>query len=300
MVLRELAARGLPARATDLGSRRNRRIAARLGCRDVVFADLRTLDFEPLLEGAGAVIHLGAVLPPVTEDTPDFAHDVNVKPTLRLIEAIARRAQKPLLVYPSSVTVFGPPEPRERLMRTDDPVNPSDHYTRHKVEIEQRLAASEIPWVVLRVGVSVDSRTLGADLSMLRRLFCVAPDNPLEYVHPRDVATAMVHALESPRALRRILLVGGGADCRVTQHRFLGAALGALGVELPREMLGSEPYYTPWMDTAESQEILRYQRRGFAEYEREMRERLRFARLLARPAAPLVLRAMRKVLKSGR
>ena len=90
MVLRELAVRGIPARATDLGSPRNRRIAARLGCRDVVFADLRALDFEPLLEGARAVIHLGAVLPPVTEDAPALGHDINVKPTLRLIEAIGR------------------------------------------------------------------------------------------------------------------------------------------------------------------------------------------------------------------
>jgi nucleoside-diphosphate-sugar epimerase len=200
-------------------------------------------------------------------------------------------------VYPSSVTVFGTPEPADRLMRADDPVAPSDHYTRHKVEIEQRLAASDVPWVVLRVGVSVDARTLGADLSMLRKLFRVAPDNPLEYVHPRDVAVALVNAIESPRAARRILLVGGGPDCRVTQHRFLGAALGALGVELPREMLGCERYYTAWMDTEESQEILRYQRHGFADYEREMRERLRLARHLTAPAAPVVLRALRRVLK---
>lgn len=150
---------------------------------------------------------------------------------------------------------------------------------------------------MLRVGVSVDSRTLGADLSMLRKLFRVAPDNPLEYVHPCDVATAMVHATSSPRAVRRILLVGGGAGCRVTQHRFLGAALGALGIELPRELPGSEPYYTPWMDSAESEQILRYQRHGFADYEREMRERLRSVRWLTAPAAPLVLRAMRWVLK---
>jgi nucleoside-diphosphate-sugar epimerase len=150
---------------------------------------------------------------------------------------------------------------------------------------------------VLRVGVSVDSRTLAADLSMMRQLFRVAPDNPLEYVHPRDVATAMANAIESPRAAGRILLVGGGPDCRVTQHRFLSAALDALGVALPREMLGGERYYTAWMDTAESEELLRYQRHGFAEYEQEMRRRLRAVRWLTAPAAPLVLRAMRRILK---
>ncbi len=156
------------------------------------------------------------------------------------IESIADSASRPLLIYPSSVTVFGYPEPAQRLMRAEDPVAPSDHYTRHKVEIEQRLAASSIPWSVMRVGVSVDSRTLGADLSMMRKLFNVSPDNPLEYVHPCDVATAIVNAIDNPRAIGKIFLLGGGGDCRITQHQFLSAAINALGITLPRDMLGAD------------------------------------------------------------
>jgi nucleoside-diphosphate-sugar epimerase len=297
MVLKALGQRGYRVLAMDLGSRRNRRSAARAGGFDpVAWGDVRTIDFEPLIQDCVAVIHLAAVLPPVSENAPALAHDINVGGTLRLMEAIGRSASRPLLIYPSSVTVYGYPEPASRLMRPDDPAAPSDHYTRHKVEVEQRLAASEIPWVVLRLGVSVDSRTLGADLSMLRKLFRVAPDNPFEYVHPIDVATAMAHAIESPRALRRILLVGGGEACRVTQHRFLSAAFDALGIALPREMLGSERYYTPWMDTAESQEILQFQSHAFADYQEEMRQRLRRVRWLTAPLAPLVLAAMRRIL----
>src|SRR6478735_5154782 len=203
MLLAELKQHGHRVLALDLDNPANRKVAARLQplYDELAWGDLRSVDFKPLLQGCIAVIHLAAVLPPVTERAPALAYDINVTATLRLIADIEGRIIKPLLVYPSSVTVFGFPEPATRLMQATDPVQPTDHYTRHKVEVEQHLAASVIPWSVLRVGVSVDSRTLGADLQMVRKLFQVAPDNPLEYVHPCDVATAMVSAINNPRAV---------------------------------------------------------------------------------------------------
>ncbi len=300
MLLNELKQRGYRIRAMDLDNPQNRKIAARMaGVYDeVVWGDLRKIDFKPHLKDCVSVVHLGAVLPPVTENLPELAYDVNVKATFRLIDDIQNRENPPQLVYPSSVTVFGYPNPPTRLMRADDPVAPSDHYTRHKVEIEQRLATSTIPWTVLRVGVSVDSRTLGTDLSMIRKLFNTNPDNPLEYVHPCDVATAVVNSIENPRAIGKIFLLGGGGDCRINQHKFLSAALNALGVTLPRDMFGSERFYTCWMDTAESQEILQFQNHSFADYEADMRQRLGFAKWICAPLAPLVLFAMRRILKA--
>lgn len=299
MVLAELKQRGYRVLAMDLDNPNSRKLADKLKhlYDELAWGDLRTIDFKPLLQGCIAVIHLGAVLPPVTERAPELAYDINVKATLRLMADIEERINKPLLVYPSSVTVFGFPEPATRLMQAADPVAPSDNYTRHKVEIEQALAASTIPWAVLRVGVSVDSRTLGADLQMMRKLFQVAPDNPLEYVHPCDVATAMANAINNPRAVGKTLLIGGGGDCRITQHQFLSAAINALGIQLPRDMLGSDRYYTAWMDTAETQEILQFQNHRFADYQQDMRQRLRWIRLLTAPLAPLVLWIMRRILK---
>lgn len=299
MVLAELRQRGHRILAMDLDNPANRKAAEKLKplYDELAWGDLRTVDFKPLLQGCIAVIHLAAVLPPVTERAPELAHDINVKATLRLMADIEARIIKPLLVYPSSVTVFGYPEPATRLMQSTDPVAPTDHYTHHKVEIEQQLAASTIPWTVLRVGVSVDSRTLGTELSMVRKLFQVAPDNPLEYVHPCDVATAMANAINNPRAIGKILLLGGGGDCRVTQHQFLSAAINALGIQLPRDMLGSERYYTSWMDTAEAQDILQFQSHRFADYQQDMQQRLRWVRLFTAPLAPLVLWIMRRLLK---
>ncbi|MBV2234306.1 MAG: NAD(P)-dependent oxidoreductase [Sterolibacterium sp.] len=302
MVIQELKQRGYRVLAMDLDNPLNRTLAERLKASydEVHWADLRKADLAPLLPGLNAVVHLGAILPPLTESAPALAEEVNVTATLRLIQAIeALPAEaRPLMIYPSSVTVFGYPEPMTRLMQATDSVQATDNYTRHKVAIEAALAASSIPWCVLRVGVSVDARTLAADLVTLRQLFNVRPDNPLEYVHPVDVATAIANSLDNPRAVGRVFLLGGGHDCQVTQQEFMSTAFKALGIALPASMFGQARFYTSWMDTRESQEILQFQQHRFSDYQAEMQARLGAYRWLTAPLAPLVRFILRRLLKS--
>lgn len=297
MVIEEARRQGLEPIAADLDTPRNRRTARRFGLESrTCWGDIRELDVDAVLRDASAVAHLAAVLPPVTERAPALARSINVDATVRLIESMERSAAPAVLIYPSSVTVYGPPVDRRRLHRIDDPTQATDHYSAHKIEVEQRLASSTIAWVVLRVAVAVDARTLGADAATMRTLFDVHPDNPLEYVHPRDVALAIVHAARRPQARNRVLLVGGGERCRVTQHEFLSAALESLGLPLPRSVLGNVPYYTCWMDTAESQALLEFQRYSFADYRDEMRRRLRWVRHALTPFRPAVPWALRRLL----
>ena len=298
MVIDELRGQGFTPVAADLDDARSRRIAKRYGLEQTAhWDDVRRQDFDAVLSGVTAVIHLAAVLPPVTDREPALARAINVEATMRLIDSMERSAPRAVLIYPSSVTVYGLPVDPGHLHRSDDPTRPTDNYSSHKVEVENRLKKSDIPWAILRVGVAVDSRTLGADAATMRTLFNIDADNPLEYVHPRDVALAMVNAIRRPEAHRKILLIGGGERCRVTQHRFLSAGLGALGLELPRELLGRSAYYTCWMDTTESQALLGFQRHSFSDYETEMRHRLRWIRVALTPLRPVARWALRRALR---
>lgn len=119
----------------------------------------------------------------------------------------------------------------------------------------------------------MDARTLSTDLGTVRQLLRTAQDNPIEDVHPADVATAV----------GKILLIGGDESCRITQHEFLDAALGAAGLRVPRDLFGSEPFYTHWMNTSEADAILGFQHHTFADYRAEMHARLRWVRPLAGP-----------------
>jgi nucleoside-diphosphate-sugar epimerase len=297
MVIEEARRQGFSVIATDLDTPRNRRHARRYGLETTTYwGDVRCVDFVAAISNVDAVIHLAAILPPVTERAPELAHAVNVGATARLMESLEIARSRAVLVYPSSVTVFGPPAERGRLYGIDDPTRATDNYSAHKLEIERRLAQSRINWVILRVGVAVDARRLGADAETLRTLFGIHADNPLEYVHPRDVASAMVNAVRSPQAQRKILLIGGGQRCRVTQHEFLAAGLDALGLGLPRDLLGQNSYYTCWMDTEESQALLNFQHHSFADYREEMRRKMRWPRRLLAPLRPAARWGMRRFL----
>ena len=56
----------------------------------------------------------------------------------------------------------------------------------------------------------------------------------------------------------------------------------------PKEAFGSTPFPTDWLDTVESQRLLRYQRHTLNDYVQDMTARLGFRRHLIRMFRPLV------------
>lgn len=297
-ILRELTDRGHVVVAMDLDTPSNRK-SARLaaGTFDrLVWSDIRQVDWPAAVRDVHAVIHLAAILPPLTERAPALAEAVNLQASLDLIAALEQQPQPAQLVFPSSVTVFGYPADNS-LKTVEDALQASDNYTRHKIAVEERLLASPIPWSVLRVGVSVDGDLRTTDKEMTRRQFDTSPSNPVEYVHPADVALAAVNAIDNAEALGRIWLIGGGPSCRVTQYDLLSAPLDALGIALPQDMLGSGEFYTHWMDTEESERVLRFQRHSFQDFRNELRGTIGRWHLLTRPFAPVILWALRRSLK---
>jgi nucleoside-diphosphate-sugar epimerase len=290
MVVREALRQGLAVRCADLANARGRRATRTLAGRaEVTLGDVRDEGWlAGLVEGVDAVIHLAALLPPATETQPALAEAVNVGATKSLVAAIARAPRPPILLYPSSLTVFGLSQSRPPPRRLGDPVIATDAYTRHKLAVEAHLAESAIPWVVFRVGVAVDARTLSADAGTLRQMVAVRASNRLEWVHPEDVALAMVNAVQRKEEVsRRIFLIGGGPKCQVTQSAFLGSAVAAAGLRWSPRYHGDVEYYTDWLDTEASERLLRYQRHTFDDYRAEMAERLRWTRRLLLPLRPL-------------
>ena len=223
---------------------------------------------------------------------------MNVEGTRSLISCAEVENPSMRFVFPSSVTVFGLPSLGENPRTALDSVVPTDNYTYHKLICETMLKESQLEWCVLRVGVSVDSRTLSTDWATFKQLLQVRADNPLEYVHPKDVAFAMCQALIAGEASKKVLLIGGGRDCQVTQKHFLGVAMNACGLTLDPEVFGQELFYTHWMNTEESQRILQYQTHYFSDYTNEMQVALKKVRVLLTPFRPIVNMLFNNVMKS--
>lgn len=290
MVAEQALAMGHELRCFDLDTKANRRVAESFTSRcEIRFGDLLKIEnYASLLDGMDGVIHLAALLPPHTDQYPEMAERINVEATDRLIQAIAAMTSPPHLVYPSSLSVFAQDQERLRPRRADDPVAATDNYTRHKLAVESLLKEADIPWTILRVGVSVDARTLSADRSTFRKLLHASASTPVEWVHPKDVALAMCRCLEVPESQGRILLIGGGKNCQVSHATFMGTSFRAMGLRYPEQVHGHDYFYMHWLDTEESQILLQYQQHDFSDYAAEMHARLRTVRALLWPLRPLI------------
>lgn len=300
MCIEQAMADGHTLRCFDLDTAANRKAAQKLSGIEAVFGDLRDADIQAsLVKGVDAIIHNASLLPPATETLAALAQQVNVDACKALIDLIAQCETPPLFIFPSSVTVFGLAQSNDSFKSASDELMVSDNYTSHKIAIEEYLQSTAIPWVILRVGVAVDARTLKTDRATFKHLLSVDKDNPMEYVHPKDIAKAMCNAANTPDAVGKVLLLGGGKACQITHRKFIRTAFNALGLVLPESIHGSIRYYTHWMDTEEAQQLLQFQQHSFDDYVQQMHDKLKPwryllwpLRFIINPLLPKLLRAL--------
>jgi nucleoside-diphosphate-sugar epimerase len=279
--------------ACDLESPRARRVASRLDPRvQVVWGDIT----DPALLGAAlagvdAVVHLAAIIPPNVDKAPDLARRVNVDATRSLIEKMEASPTARRLVFASSQGVFGDVQDREPPLRVETSVSPTDEYGRHKVACEQAIQESRLRWTILRLGVAVPTRLIGAPHDP-RSGFEISSDARIEFIHPADAGTGFARAVACEQAIGKILYIGGGEKCRMLHADFFNDLMGSIGIgPIPAEAF--VPTRVPrfmgdWLDTEESQRLLQYQKRGLSELTADMRRDLGMAAPLLRLLRPLV------------
>ena len=298
-VVRAARARGHRVRCLELPTLAHRLRARRLPSDvEVAWGDIRdAAALDRAVAGQEVVVHAAAVLYPLTELRPALARSVNVDGTRALLAAMARCPARPGIVYPSSVTVYGPGRHRVPPLAVTAPLCPTDHYSHHKVAGEEMVRDSGLRWSILRVGVSLDPARPRLHPLVLRTLLDVSPSCRLEYVHPDDVGAAIAAALDQPAAWNRELNIGGGPACRVYLRDIFGAFFGAVGLDAPPDTaFGTGSYYTDWLDTTDSQQLLGYQRHTFLDFRAENRKALRLLRWALLPARPVVQPVVERLL----
>jgi nucleoside-diphosphate-sugar epimerase len=278
--------------AFDLESPRARRLASRLDPRvKLVFGDVTSpASLGAALRGVDAVVHLAAILPPRVDEAPALARRVNVDGTRSLIEQMEASPTAKRLVFASSEAIFGDVQDREPPLRVDTPVSPTDEYGRHKVACEQAIQQSRLRWSILRLGVAVPTRLIGAPFD-LRAGFEISADARIEIIHPADAGTAFARAVACEAAVGKILYVGGGETCRMTHLAFFNDLMGGIGIgPFPAEAFvrtGAPRFLGDWLDTDESQRLLQYQKRGLSELKADMRRDLGAVAALIRLLRPI-------------
>ncbi|MFW9804496.1 MAG: NAD-dependent epimerase/dehydratase family protein [Candidatus Thorarchaeota archaeon] len=270
----------------------------RIGEFDTVWGDI--LDSEivnDVIKDIECIIHLAAIIPPMSDQNPDLAFRVNVDGTRNIINAAEVSPKKPKLIIASSVSIFGPTMHLQPPRRASDPVNPTDIYTQTKMKCETMIRESTIPWTILRLA-AVPPLDVNSDIAVM---FEIPFDQRIEFVHTRDVGVAFANSVTA-ETQGKTLLIGGGKDSQMLQVDFIRRILEASGLDLPPEEAFRAPsrpeeyFYTDWLDTEESQRLLQYQIRTFDEYLEEIKRSLGIKRVLAKLFRGL---AMRKIVASS-
>ncbi|MEM7134936.1 MAG: NAD(P)-dependent oxidoreductase [Myxococcota bacterium] len=288
-VVEALLGRGYAVRGLDLGTPHNRQVAA--GWSDSVEMLFGSVcDPSEVAEAVGEVdhvLHLAAMVPPGTDVDQALGYAVNVIGTRTVLRACEAAPQSPRLTFTSTAAIWGDNDPNRGPRRADEPISPSDNYTRQKAECEEMLRASTLDTVVFRIAMTPPV-TLAAISPFV---FDMHPDLRVEFTHPRDQALGITNSLAHGDAVvGKTLLLGGGARNRYRYRQWLNLVFGAMGLpEVPESAFGEALFLTDWVDSEASQAILDYQRHGLDDYLDEVRRELGPARHLLPRIGPALL-----------
>ncbi|MEM9727302.1 MAG: NAD(P)-dependent oxidoreductase, partial [Myxococcota bacterium] len=204
--------RGYDVRGLDLGSDRNVKKAARFGGPvDMHFGSVcNRTHVDRAVDGVDHVVHLAAIVPPATDVDQALGYRVNVIGTRTLVAACEASPKRPRLTFTSTAAIWGDNDESKGPRRADEPISPSDNYTRQKAECEAMLRESALDTVVFRIAMTPPV-TLAAISPFV---FDMHPDLRVEFTHPKDQARGIANSLLHGDVVGRTLLLGGGAANR--------------------------------------------------------------------------------------
>ncbi len=259
---------------------------------EIFWGDLRNPDdVLKATDSQDVIIHLAFIIPPLSEKKPDFAREINIGGTRNIIDAVKKQEKRARIVFASSVSVLGPATPGRRFpVKASDEVKATDNYTSHKIECEKMLMQSGLDWVITRFGV-VPPLSVSGEFDPM--IFEIPLDTRLEFIHTMDVGLALLNSVDCQQCSCKILLLGGGKKCQIYQKEFISRFLEINGIGmLPEGAFGTKPYYTDWMDTSESQELLQYQTRTFDDYIDDLKKTIGFKRHLVKLMGPIIRKSL--------
>jgi nucleoside-diphosphate-sugar epimerase len=260
--VQELIKQGHSVRCFDLPTRDNEKKARQIaGKAEIVWGDIRQAEqVVALVAGQDVIVHLAAILPPDIYERLEEAAEVNIQGTRHLLDAAKHQDTPPKILFSSSLDVFGFTQDQPPPRKVTDPVQATDDYTRHKLQGEDMVQTSGLPWAIYRF----------ADVPPLAArkphpiMYRIPLDTRFEMVHPFDAGLAIANGIQCEELWGKIWLIGGGSTCQVYYRDYLERMMEAMGIgRLPEAAFGHEPYCTDWLDSEESQRLLQYQRHSF-------------------------------------
>lgn len=223
-------------------------------------------EVEKIAHNQDYVIHLAAIIPPVADDNPKLAKEVNTEGTRNLVKMLEIYSPSTFFIYSSSISVYG-----DRLenpyIKVGDPLDPSpgDTYAVTKIDAEKIIRNSKLNWTIFRLAAIMG----GPKMSKL--MFHQPLKTSLEIATPQDTARAFVKAINKQTELsKRIFNLGGGEACRTDYRGFLERSFQISGLgklSFPENAFASQNFHCGFYDDGDELEnILHFRRHGLDDY----------------------------------
>ncbi|WP_316820412.1 NAD(P)-dependent oxidoreductase [Pedobacter gandavensis] len=229
----------------------------------VVYGNITSqAEVEEVCKRKDVVVHLAAIIPPLADENPRMAYDVNVNGTKNLILGLQKHSAKTFLMYSSSISVYG-----DRLnspwIHTNDALSPSpeDHYAVTKIESEQLIRNSGLEYCIFRLAAIMGLNNHKPSGIMFHMPLATS----MEILTPKDTARAFVNGITDREKLTgKIFNLGGGALCRTSYEDFLNRSFKAFGLgkmNFPEHAFAEKNFHCGYYaDGDELQELLHFRR----------------------------------------
>jgi nucleoside-diphosphate-sugar epimerase len=258
---------------------------------NIIWGDIQNYDdVEKAVSNNDIIIHAAGVLPDIALYNPDLTKRTNIGGTSNVLDAIKAQKNVPKIIYTSSAAVYGKGLEKSAI-KVSDPVisNPKDVYTYTKIESEKLIANSGVDYCIFRI-----SYVTSVDMLRFRPImFHIPLDSWLEIIHAKDVALAIVNAVESDEIWGKMFNIGGGKDAWIQYRENLSDYYEIMGFGrgfLPETAFAKEGLYCGIFDPQETQDLqnlLNYQRHTIQDFYYEVKKWIGFKRYLTPIIKPI-------------
>ncbi|MCX6709472.1 MAG: NAD(P)-dependent oxidoreductase [Candidatus Woesearchaeota archaeon] len=288
--LDELIKKDYQVKVFEVKNSRNQRISQGYKKKAEIFwGDIRNIeDVKKAVYGSDVVIHTAAIIPPLADQKPKLAESVNFYGTANIISAMKNEKKPGKLIYTSSIAVYGD-RLKNPMIYSEDSPNPNSHdeYARQKLECEKMIRESGLEYTIFRLTYIVSMNKLKMDPLM----FDMPLETSIEICDTKDVGLALSNAVENNEILGKTLNIAGGEKCRTSYREYLDRMTELFGLGkgfLPKDAFGKDSFHCGYMETAESEKFLKYQRHTLADYFNEVKKKVAASRFFMRMFKPTI------------
>ncbi|MFW9949685.1 MAG: NAD-dependent epimerase/dehydratase family protein, partial [Candidatus Thorarchaeota archaeon] len=262
----------------------------------IIWGDLlNNDDVKKAVDGNEIILHIAALLPDIAFNQPDLAIATNVGGTENILKAMLTSKVKPKIIYTSSVALYGDRRANP-IIHISDPIQNLDNniYTETKIKAENLIRNSSFDYLIFRV-----SYVVSTDVIKFKPIMFHMPlDTPVEAIHAKDVALAIMNAIERDDLWGGIFNLGGGKACQIMFNDNLNDMFEIMGFGrnfLPESAFTTENFHCGFYDLSETrklEELLHYQKHNLKDFYLEVKQWIGIKRFLI----PLVRPILRKII----